>query len=111
MSIHIKNGTPLEGPSLCESCSRSHVVKGYRQNEQLVVCQALYPERRVRFPVRDCSNYAHKGRLTLRQMEEIAWTLMPRGPKRKAGFATPGASTDEKESDQPTFELVIDENE
>jgi hypothetical protein len=54
-----------------------------------VVCQARWPEREVRFPAKECSGYLSKGRQRLSDMEEIAWTLVPRGPKRKAGFVAP----------------------
>jgi hypothetical protein len=38
-------------------------------------------------------------------MEEIAWTLTPRGPKRQAGFVAPG---DMKENERD-IELVLDD--
>jgi hypothetical protein len=70
-----------------------------------VICQATWPEKQVRFPVRECSTYEDKGRQTLRQMEEIAWTLAARGPKRLAGFVAPG---NVKEGDRE-IELVLDD--
>ena len=105
MSVNIKNGTPTHGPSLCDTCFRSHVYKGYRHSEQVVVCQATYPEMRVFFPVRECSSYSEQGRQTLRQMEDIAWTLVPRGPKRRAGFVAPGEA---QEGDRE-IELVLED--
>jgi len=44
MDIHIKNGTPLHGESLCATCMHAHTVKGYSESEEMVVCQATYPE-------------------------------------------------------------------
>jgi len=105
MSVNIKNGTPTHGPSLCDTCFRSLVVKGYRESEKVVICQATWPEKQLLFPVRECSTYEDKGRQTLRQMEEIAWTLTPRGPKRQAGFVAPGEA---KEGDRE-IELVLDD--
>jgi hypothetical protein len=105
MSVYIKKGTPMHGPSLCDTCYRSHIYKGYRHSEQVVVCQATYPEMPVYFPVRECSSYSEQGRQTLRQMEDIAWTLVPRGPKRQAGFVAPA---DVKEGDRE-IELVLDD--
>jgi len=32
MSVNVKNGTPMHGPSLCETCTRAHVAKGFRQS-------------------------------------------------------------------------------
>ncbi len=105
MSVKVIGGTPVYGPSLCETCERALMMKGYRENECVVVCQATWPEREVLFPVKECSGYVSKGRQRLRDMEEIAWTLVPRGPKRKAGFVAP--SGDEEEVRE--IELVLDE--
>lgn len=105
MSVKVKNGTPVNGPSLCETCTRAHFVKGYRESEVSVVCQAIYPERRVTFAVSECSSYVNKIRNTLIEMERIAWTLAPRGPKRKAGFVAPhGPDGRERE-----IQLVLDD--
>jgi hypothetical protein len=105
MSVHMKNGTPTHGPSLCDTCFRSLVVKGYRESEKVVICQATWPDKQVFFSVRECSTYEDKGRQTLRQMEEIAWTLTPRGPKRQAGFFAPSEAP---EGDRE-IELVLDD--
>ena len=107
MSVKVKNGTPVYGPSLCETCERALIVKGYRESEQVVVCQAAWPERQVKFPARECSRYVSRGRQHLRDMEEIAWTLVPRGPKRKAGFVAPGGDDEEARE----IELVLKEDE
>jgi hypothetical protein len=97
MSFKVKNGTPLHGPSLCETCDRAHIVKGYRESEIVVVCRATYdPQMRITFPVRECSSYVEHGRKNLADMEEIAWTLVPRGAKRAAGFISPGSSTEDE---------------
>lgn len=106
MSVNVKNGTPMHGPSLCETCMRAHLVKGYRESEVVVICGYTTPELRVTFPVRECSGYASKGRKSLREMEEIAWTLVPRGPKRQAGFVSPGAPTEGERE----IELVLNDD-
>ncbi len=106
MEVRIKNGTPLNGESLCETCYRAHIARGFSESQVVVVCQATYPERRVTFKVRDCSNYLEIKRQTLKQMEEIAWVLMPREGKRKAGFVP--VSELEKE---PEIELFLSEPE
>jgi hypothetical protein len=33
MGIYVKNGTPVNGPSLCESCSRAFSARGYGETE------------------------------------------------------------------------------
>jgi len=105
MSVYIKKGTPMHGPSLCETCTRAHIVQGYRESESFVVCQSTNPEVRVTFAVRECSSYSEQGRRTLRQMEDIAWTLVPRGPKRHAGFIAPG----EAQQGDREIELVLND--
>lgn len=107
MSVKVKYGTPMHGPSLCETCERAHVMKGYRESEFVVICRATYdPQLRVTFNVRECSSYVGLGRKRLDDMEEIAWTLVPRGSKRQAGFVAPRSST----NDQREIELVVNDN-
>lgn len=96
MEFFIKNGTPRDGPSLCESCSRGFIARGTQNSEILVVCQALYPGRRIHFRVRECSAYADKGDLTLHQMEEVAWSITPRAGKR-VGFRPVEESQDDED--------------
>jgi hypothetical protein len=89
MSVHVKNGTPLHGPALCETCANAHIERGYSESEALVICQSTWPEHRVRFRVRECSGYIEKRRQKLKDMEEMAWVLVPRDGKRVAGFVRP----------------------
>jgi hypothetical protein len=103
MDVRIKNGTPMHGESLCETCVHAHLVKGFRESEQLVVCQACYPERTVPFRVRECSGYTQVKRQTLKQMEEIAWVLDPKGNKRRAGFVP----ASELRKDEEAIEIVL----
>jgi len=86
MSVNVKDGTPLYGPSLCETCSNAHIAKGYRLGEEVAVCTATSPDRRMRFRISECSSYVDKNRQSLYEMQQMAWILAPRGPKRQAGF-------------------------
>jgi hypothetical protein len=107
MSLKVKGGTPVYGPSLCDTCEQALTVKGYRENEKLVVCQQMWPQREVKFPVQECSGYASKGRESLYDMKKIAWVLKPYGPKRLSGFAPPAADDDE---DQAEIEITLNED-
>lgn len=89
MRAKVKNGTPLHGPPLCESCVHAHIERGYREDEVAIFCQATYPDHRVQFRVRECSGYLETKRQSLKQMEDTAWLLMPRDGKRVAGFVRP----------------------
>jgi hypothetical protein len=105
MSVNIKNGTPPYGESLCQTCLHAHIERGYRESEELILCQATYPDHRVRFPVRHCSAYTERKRQTLKAMEGIAWVLREHGPTRKLGFVPA------KESGKPDqIEIVLGEN-
>jgi hypothetical protein len=106
MSISIKNGTPRSEPSLCESCSRGFIARGYSETELVVVCLALYPERRMSFPVRVCTGYIEKNKPTIREMEEMALILDRVALKRDAGFVRldDGGNSTEK------VELILDKN-
>jgi hypothetical protein len=105
MSVHIKNGTPLHGESKCQTCVNALIRRGYRESEEEVVCQASYPDRRVPFPVRECSAYIETKRQSLEQMEKIAWMLAPRSGKRPAGFVTGS----EVRKDEDEIELILDQ--
>lgn len=107
MSVHIKKGTPMHGPSLCETCTRAQIVQGYRESDSFTLCHAPYDQPfRVTFAVRECSRYINQIGDTLGEMEKIAWTLTPRGSKRHAGFVSPGESKEEDSN----IELVLDGN-
>jgi hypothetical protein len=104
MTIQLKRGSLSDGRSLCESCMHAHLVRGYRENEEMVVCQATYPGERIPFRVRECSGHAERQRQTLAQMEKIAWLLTPKGVRRQAGFVANG----EQSKDEDEIELILD---
>lgn len=94
----------MYGPSLCESCTNAHIRLGYRASEKVVVCFANRPAERIDFPVRECNEYSDRTKQSLWDMEKIAWVLLPRGPKRKAGFTAPAKPEDGDE----TVELILE---
>jgi hypothetical protein len=103
MSVNVKNGTPVHGPSLCATCSNAHIEKGYRASQELVFCSANYPMHRVPFPIRECTGYLDKTRQDIKAMEQMAWILAPRGPKRKAGFV----HSSELRNEEDEIELIL----
>jgi len=107
MGIHVKDGTALFGPSLCESCCNAHIARGYGLNEVVTVCTATSPDHRIRFRVRECTSYTDKQRQSLYEMKQIAWVLAPRGPKRRAGFVP----VSELLNEEGEIELKLDETE
>ena len=102
MGIHVKNGTPLHGPSLCESCMHAHILSGFSESEEQVICCFTYPNHRVEFRVHRCNDHSEMKRQTLKQMEDMAWVLMTRGGRRVTGFVRP---SDQPEEHQIEIEL------
>lgn len=99
----------MHGESICATCSHALIVKGFRASEEFVVCQATYPDRRIPFPVRECSSHLDKSRQDLEEMEKIAWVLEARGSIRKAGFVP--ASGPRKQEDDEGIELILKDQE
>ena len=77
MEINVREGTVDQGrQSLCETCRWSTIIRGKRLAEKIVECVQLTDgHRRVPFVVADCSDYADRTRLSLREMQEIALIL------------------------------------
>ncbi len=107
MGLRVRNGTPLHNEPLCETCVNAQIERGFSESEEIVFCSATWPSHRVRFRVRQCSGYLETKRQSLKQMEDMAWVLMPRGSKRKAGFV---AGTN-PEAREPEVELILTEPE
>jgi hypothetical protein len=87
MKVKVRGGTVNHGDApLCSSCRYALIVKGARLGDEIVRCNVLGPQVRLRFPVTSCSAYDNRAQPTLWQMEEIAWVLRssPRG--KKVGF-------------------------
>jgi len=55
----VKNGTPIGTQSRCETCEHSHILRGYRESEEVTFCYYA-TLMAVPFKVRDCSNYSDK---------------------------------------------------
>jgi hypothetical protein len=102
VTITIKGGTPEGYESLCKTCTRGHIISGFRATEEEVFCRTFYIEREIRFPVRECTFYEDRRLASKEDMEEIAWRLRSTTgkPTRNFGFVS-GANLSELESEDP----------
>lgn len=82
-------GTPQGSHSLCETCRRSHFIRGINM-QSAVYCLMARPPMPIKFPVAQCAYYDDKRTPSLYDMQQIAWsvTSRKRGP---TGFAQQSA--------------------
>ncbi len=100
-TIYVKNGTPADAQSKCASCLHAHIVRGFRESEELAYCTVTYgPALVVPFKVYECSSYLDRNRPTWKQMEELAIDILPISSAKPAGFhARRNLDRDEDEAD------------
>ena len=87
VKIRVLGGTPEGSDSLCKTCTRGHVSKGFRLAEEVVYCRTFYIEREILFPVRECTFYEDRRVASKEDMEEIAWWLRTLNPSVKLGLS------------------------
>jgi hypothetical protein len=77
-TIFVKNGTPVGEQSKCTSCTHAHILRGFRESEEIVYCTFVSDNLLVvPFKFRECSNHADKGRPTWEQMQSLAIEVQP----------------------------------
>ncbi len=98
MQIFIKGGTPQHGESLCATCQWVHMVHGYRESEEVIICTYVEPNMEVRFAVRECTHFRSSVVPTPQQMESMALIIPVERTRKLAGF-TPSKNEDEQRSE------------
>jgi hypothetical protein len=88
VTVRVKGGTPASKETLCRTCSRGHIIKGYSAMEEAVFCRIFYIEREIPFVVSECTFYEDKRLASKEDMEQIAWFLTTRKPGRSVGFVS-----------------------
>ena len=58
--IRVLRLAPEATTGLCRNCSWGTVRKGFRENEAEAFCRLVGPNARVRFAVRECSDYCDR---------------------------------------------------
>ena len=86
VTIRVKGGIPEGCESLCRTCTRGHIIAGFRATEEEVFCRTFYIEREIRFPVRNCTFYEDRRLASKEDMEEIAWRLRSTTTKPNQGL-------------------------
>jgi hypothetical protein len=111
VTIKIKGGTPAGSASLCRTCSRAHIIKGFCASEEEVFCRYFYIEREIRFPVSECTFYEDKRLASKEDMEEIAWKLRSTTtkPSQNLGFVSPAQLQEIESEDSVTSESASKE--
>ena len=62
-------------------------MRGFRESEQVTICDWVSPNLPVPFPVYDCTGFYDKNRPSWKQMEDLAIDVVP-GPLKPVGFKT-----------------------
>jgi hypothetical protein len=106
---YVKGGTPVGTTSLCKTCSYAHIMTGYRESEQVTICNEVHPNVVVPFVIYECTSYYDKNRPNWEQMQKLALNLAtdpikPVGFKVGKGFVhttihAPAVDNDENEGD------------
>jgi hypothetical protein len=94
----IKNGTLVEGESLCRTCRWVHMQKGFRQSEEAIFCD-YGVLRRVHFKVAECTEYISRTIPTRYEMEKMALLIHIEPARKHTGFVQ-GASAEIEEEEE-----------
>ena len=97
--IRIRSGTPQGAESLCSSCYWAHILRGFAESEEVVLCAFLRPARHVPFKVSQCTDYSDKRIPSKRDMEDIAWIIRTKDVNRHVGFSADEEKTEEQMDD------------
>ena len=62
-------------------------MTGYRESEQVIMCDSVHPNIVVPFAMHDCSGYYDKNRPSWKEMKDFAIAVTP-GPLKPVGFKT-----------------------
>lgn len=62
-------------------------MTGYRESEQVIMCERVHPNMVVPFLIYECTGYYDKNRPTWQQMKDLALDVTP-APLKPVGFKT-----------------------
>jgi hypothetical protein len=101
IALKIKNGTLVEGESLCRTCRNAHIQKGFRESEEAVFCALTTPIHAVTFKVAECTDYSNKLVPYRWELEKMALLINIDRKRKQVGF---------RAKPQPTIDTNQDED-
>jgi hypothetical protein len=84
-TLKIKNGTLVEGESLCRTCRSAHIQKGFRESEEAIFC-TFSRLRAVPFKVAECTDYENRNVPYRWELEKMALLINVNPARKRAGF-------------------------
>jgi hypothetical protein len=100
ITLRIKNGSLIEGESLCRTCRSAHIQKGFRESEEAIFCAWTTPLRSVAFKVAECTDYSNRLVPYRWELEKMALLINVQPSRKGFGFRTGFASDGEDEVEE-----------
>jgi hypothetical protein len=111
ITLRIKNGTLVEGDSLCRSCRSAHIQKGFRESEEAIFC-TFGRFRAVPFKVAECTDYENRSVPYRWELEKMALLINVDPARKRAGFKVGTGSVahvdDEDEEEDEDFACAME---
>lgn len=100
ITMKIKNGTLVEGESLCRTCRSAHIQKGFRESEEAIFCN-FGRLRAVPFKVAECTDYENRTVPYRWELEQMALLINVDPTRKRAGFKVgAGPAADDEDEDE-----------
>jgi hypothetical protein len=101
IALKVKNGTLVEGESLCRTCRNAHIQKGFRESEEAVFCVWTTPIRSIPFKVVDCTDYSNRLVPYRWELEKMALLINIDPARKPVGFRSrTGAAANADDDDE-----------
>jgi hypothetical protein len=85
----------LGSTSLCRTCANAHIKRGGAQNQEELICDAVFNKPVVlTYPIVECSDFCDKNLPTIGEMNKIAWFINADKKTGKVGFVSGEKVTD-----------------
>lgn len=99
ITLKIKNGTLVEGESLCRTCRNAHIQKGFRESEEAIFCNWTSPVHPVLFKVAECTDYSNRLVPYRWELEKMALLINVDRARKPVGFRGVACDADEDDNE------------